>query len=551
MPRSINITLNGQAIQAVAGVSIAELLVDHPHPGKHPPLGAIVNNQVTGLGRRLRGEYTVSTVDLTSKAGADIYRRTAVLMLTHAAQRLYPDNPLVVGQSIANGYFCTMEGREISAKVVKNLQTEMERLRDENIPIVFVPMPVEEAVRYYESLQLMNKAEIVRQSRNADVLMAKIGDRLTMPLGPLAPHTGSIKSFSVIQYEDGLVLRFPDREGRPMRRLTPQPRLFASFREAARWNELIGVANSVQLNRHLMMGQARDLIQVAEGLHEKKIVEIADLIATRRKQLRLVLISGPSSSGKTTTTKRLEIQLRVNGIEPLTLNMDNYYLDPEHTPRHPDGTYDFEHIEALDLELLTEHLQRIIGGERVDTPVFDFRNHRRHPEKVRTIDLQPNQVLLMEGIHALNPLISERVPRPAKFKLFVSALTQLSVDEHNRIFTSDTRLLRRIVRDRLFRNYGADDTIRMWDSVRRGERRWIFPFQEDADMLFNSALIYEQAVLTTYARRFLPEVPRESPSYMEVDRLRQFVDFFIPILPDEVPPTSVLREFIGGSAFKY
>jgi uridine kinase len=381
--------------------------------------------------------------------------------------------------------------------------------------------------------------------------MAKLADRYTLPYGPLAQRTGDIHHFSVISYEDGMVLRFPDRDGRPVRRLSPQPRLFGAFRESQSWNELIGIANLAQLNRRLMKGWAGDLIRLAEGLHEKKIVEVADLIASRRKDVRLILLSGPSSSGKTTTSKRLGIQLHVNGIEPVTISLDNYYRDPDSTPRHPDGTLDFEHLEALDLPLLQDHLRRLIAGEQVDTPVFDFRAHRRRTDKTLSMQLQPSQVLVMEGIHALNPAVSQSVPRAAKFKLFVSALTQLTIDEHNRIFTSDTRLMRRIVRDRLFRAHNADETIKMWDSVRQGEQRWIFPFQEDADVLFNSALIYEQAVMTTYARRFLPEVPRESPSFVEADRLRQFIDLFIPILPEEVPPTSVLREFIGGSVFEY
>lgn len=551
MHRQLKVVLNGNPIEVNAGISIQELLKQYPHPGKHPALGAIVDYQLSSLGRRLRGDCTVETVDLTSKAGAEIYRRTAVLLLAMAAEKLIPSRQIEVGQSIAHGYFFSLHDGRISKKRVKELQQEMERLRDRAVPLHFAFYPVEEAIRYYEGLGLLSKADILRQNHRSQVLMGKIGDRLTLPYGPLAMSTDAIHHFSLLPYEDGMVLRFPDRKGRPVRRMSPQPKLFATFRESADWNRLIGAANVSQLNRQLIDGRGGDLIRLAEGLHEKKIVQVADLIAARRQDVRLILISGPSSSGKTTTSKRLSIQLRVNGIEPVTISLDNYYFDPEQTPRHPGGAFDFEHIEALDLKLLGEHLPRLIAGEKVDTPVFDFQSHRRHKRKVQPIQLAKNQVLMLEGIHALNPRLTKNVSHEAKFKLFVSALTQLSIDEHNRIFTSDTRLLRRLVRDRHFRGHAVADTINMWDSVRQGEKKWIFPFQEDADVLFNSALIYEQAVLTTYARRFLVEVPRGSAAYTEADRLMRFVDLFIPILPEEVPTTSVLREFIGGSAFRY
>ena len=551
MPRTVKVKLNGKTIKAAAGASIAELLEKHPHSGKHPALGAIVDHQLSGLGRRLRADCVVDTVDLTSKAGADIYRRTAVLLLTVAAENLFAGRQLVVGQSIAHGYFLTMENKKITRKMIKDLRAEMERLRDKDMPLQFSFVAVEEAIRHYESLGLTSKADILRQNHSSEILMARLGDRLTLPYGPLAVRTGVIHHFSLVPYEDGMVLRFPDRRGRPVRRMSPQPRLFGAFRESKHWHELIGVANLSQLNRQLIKGRAGELIRLNEGLHEKKIVEVADMIAARREQVRIILIAGPSASGKTTTSKRLGIQLQVNGIQPVTINLDNYYLSPENTPKLSNGNLDFESIEALDLKLLAEHLPRLIAGEKVKTPVFDFRQHCRHPAKSKEICLRPNQVLVLEGIHALNPRLTEGIPGEAKFRLFVSSLTQLTIDEHNRIFTSDTRLLRRLVRDRLFRAYSAVETIEMWDNVRRGEQRWIFPFQEDADVLFNSALVYEQAVLTTYAKRFLMEVPRESPAFTEAGRLLRVIDLFIPILPEEVPATSVLREFVGGSVFRY
>lgn len=551
MNRIIRVILNGESLDAPVNTSLAELLERQPHPGKFPPLGAIVNNQISGLGRRLRGNSTVETVDQTSKAGMEIYRRTAVLLLTLAVEKLYPGCQLVVGQSIAHGYFFTVSGQKTTKALVQKLGDEMTRLRDADLPLKFAIVPVEEVIRHYESLGLTSKADILRMGRDSEVLVANLDERLSFPYGPLAMHTGVLQHFSLIPYEDGMVLRFPDRHGRPVRRLSPQPRLFGAFRESQRWNELIGVSNLAQLDRALIDGKGGHLIRLSEGLHEKKIVEVADLIAARRPKTRLILISGPSSSGKTTTSKRLDIQLRVNGIEPVTLSLDNYYRSPDESPKHPDGRPDFEHIEALDLELLQDHLVKLIAGQRVNTPLFNFTEHQRHATKTLPLEVGPHQILVVEGIHALNPRLTENIDPGTKFKLFVSALTQLTIDEHNRIFTSDTRLIRRIVRDRLFRNYTAEQTIFMWDSVRLGEQSWIFPFQEDADVLFNSALMYEHAVLTTYAKRFLMEVPRESAAFVEADRLLRFLDLFIPILPEEVPGTSVLREFIGGSVFSY
>lgn len=551
MIRNIQVMLNGEQIEAPLNTSIAELLERQPHPGKFPALGAVVNNQLSGLGRRLRGNSNVDTVDQTSKAGMEIYRRTAVLLLTLAVEKLYPASQLVVGQSIAHGYFFTISDQKTSDAMVRELSDEMTRLRDADLSLKFAIVPVEEVIRHYESLNLHSKADILRMGRDSEVLVANLGDRMSYTYGPLAMRTGVLRHFSLIPYEDGIVLRFPDRQGRAVRRLSPQPRLFGAFRESQRWNELIGVSNLSQLNRSLIEGKTGYLTRLAEGLHEKKIVEVADLIAARRPKTRLILISGPSSSGKTTTSKRLDIQLRVNGIEPVTLSLDNYYLSPDETPKHPDGRPDFEHLEALDLPLLRDHLVKLIAGERVNTPLFNFTEHRRHADKSLPLEVGPNQLLVVEGIHALNPRLTENIDAAVKFKLFVSALTQLTIDEHNRIFTSDARLIRRIVRDRLFRNYTAEQTIFMWDSVRLGEQLWIFPFQEDADVLFNSALIYEHAVLMTYAKRFLMEVPRESAAFVEADRLLRFLDLFIPILPEEVPGTSVLREFIGGSVFTY
>jgi uridine kinase len=360
-----------------------------------------------------------------------------------------------------------------------------------------------------------------------------------------------VRGFSVVPYEDGLLLRFP-RDGEPAPALGPQPKLFATYRETREWNEAIGVANVGALNRVCLSGEIAEVIRIAEGFHEKKLAAIADAIAARRGEARAVLVAGPSASGKTTFIKRLDIQLRVNGLRPIGLSLDNYFIDRERTPHGADGKPDYEALAALDLDLFNEHLLALLEGRAVEVPQYDFVLGRRAGrERWRTLRLAADELLQIEGIHALNPRLTAAVPESAKYRVFISALTQLTLDDHNRIFTSDARLLRRIVRDRLFRGHDTTHSLEMWGAVRKGEARGIFPFQEQADVMFNSALLYEPAVLRVYAERFLLEVPREHPTYTEAFRLLKFLQWFVPVFEHDVPSTSILREFIGGSAFRY
>jgi uridine kinase len=328
--------------------------------------------------------------------------------------------------------------------------------------------------------------------------------------------------------------------------------LYATYAETRLWQELLEIQNIGQLNRLCLNGGIGPLVRVAEGLHEKKISQIADEITARAPESRLVTVAGPSSSGKTTFAKRLGVQLRVNGLEPISLSLDNYYVDRESTPLDEDGKPDFEALEAIDLDLFHDHLAELMDGRSVATPRFDFVQGRRRPEdQWNSLQLGEGQILVVEGIHGLNDRLTSSVPRNRKFKVYVSALSQLAIDDHNRIFTSDARLVRRLVRDRLFRGFTAERTLDLWERVRRGEGRWIFPFQEEADVMFNSALVYEPAVLKVYAERFLLQVPRSSRAYPEAFRLLKFLSLFVPIFPDEVPQISLLREFIGGSTFDY
>ncbi|HQG13322.1 MAG TPA: nucleoside kinase, partial [bacterium] len=341
-----------------------------------------------------------------------------------------------------------------------------------------------------------------------------------------------------------------DSEGNLETNFSAQPKLFATYLEAKRWNELMHIENVADLNERCMGRKSDEMVKVAEAIHEKKISAIADTISSN-ENLRLILISGPTSSGKTTFSKRLRIHLKIFGLEPVTISLDNYYLDRDDSPRHPDGTYDFETINALDLELFNDHLTKLLKGKEIEMPAYSFSIGKRDPSKLTRMKLGRGQIIIVEGIHGLNEELTKSVPHQNKFKIYVSALTQLCLDDHNRIFTTDTRLCRRIIRDRLFRGTTAADTIEGWQSVRHGEKKYIFPYQENADVMFNSALPYEHSLLKPYAEKFLAEVPREHPSYMEAYRLTKFFSFFIPILSREVPHTSILREFIGDSAFRY
>lgn len=551
MSENITIKLNGKSLEILPGSTIAELLARSPHPGPCPALGAIVGSRVAGLYRKIRGQGEIRTIDRTSKEGMEIYRRTASILLYAACKRLFPDDLVKIGQSLMGGYFFTVNGHNMTKKRVKAIEQNMRQLVEKDHPLRPKWIDVETAIRLARHNRLDAKAALLLNEFNEETAVVELDNQKWHLMGQVAMSTGAISCFALTPYQGGLVLHFPAYSGNKPEVKPPQPTLFSAFRETQEWNALVGCENVAQLNEHCVKGSVSRLIKISEALHEKKIASIADRIISRMPDARLILIAGPSSSGKTTFSKRLEVQLQVSGVLPVTLSMDNYYLNRNQTPKHEDGSYDFEHIEALDLKLLNDHVKRIIAGQEVKTPIFSFQTGKRDPHKTIPIKLDKRGVLIIEGIHSLNDRLTSAVPQKNKFKIFVSALTQLAIDEHNRIFTSDNRLVRRIVRDRLYRSYSAEQTILGWPSVRKGETEHIFRFQELADVMFNSALVYEPAVLKPYAERFLMEVPRTSPAYLEAFRLYQFLQWFIPVMSQEVPLTSVLREFIGGSTFTY
>ncbi len=552
---TVEVRYEGTLHRVEAGTRVEEFLqgVDGEIPDT--VLAALVNRRQVMLDFPLRGRAELELVRYGSRSAELVYKRSVSLMLYEACMELFPEAQLVIGQSLGNCYHYEVRGEHPSFEdMARALEERMQELHREARPFVRETVTIEEVEDFFREQGCEDKLALLSTRRSSMVHTIRCGQFVDLAHSPFAPHTGCLPTFAVKAYGDGILLRFPRRSNRD--RLPPfkdRPTLYATYVETRTWQDLLGVRHVGDLNRLALNGEIKDFIHISEGLHEKKIAAIADEIAARMGEgLRLVTIAGPSSSGKTTFAKRLGIQLRVAGIEPVGLSLDDYYVDRDRTPRDEEGKLDFENIEAIDLDLFHEQLAELLEGREVLTPRYDFVTGTRKPkEKWKALRLEEGQILVIEGIHGLNPRLTENVPANRKFRIFASALTQLAIDNHNRIFTSDARLIRRIVRDRFFRGFTAERTLELWERVRRGEGRWIFPFQEEADVMFNSALVYEPAVLRTYAERFLLQVPRTSHAYPEAYRLLKGLSLFVPIFPDEVPQTSILREFIGGSAFHY
>ncbi len=537
-----------------SGIRIAEFL--HSINGEIPDtvLSAMVNRRQVMLDFPLRGLVDLELVRYGDREGESVYKRSVSLMFNEACRDVFPEARPVIGQSLGNCYHYQIRGSHPPLEeMAPAIEQRMQSIHEEAHPFVRGTVTIEEAEKYCRANGCEDKLLLLATRRSSSVHTLTCGGFVDFAYGPSAPHTGCCPTFGVMPYEDGLMLQFPRRADRSqLPRFSPRPLLFRTYVEARRWQELLGVQNVGQLNRVCLKGEDRHFIRIAEGLHEKKIAQIADEILSRQPQIRVVTIAGPSSSGKTTFAKRLGVQLKVNGIEMVSLSLDNYYVDRDRTPRDEDGKLDFESLEAIDLPLFHQQLAELLVGEAVLTPRFDFVTGSRRPQNEWVpMRLEDNHVLVVEGIHGLNDRLTQSVPRQTRYRIFISALSQLAIDDHNRIFTSDARLIRRIVRDQLFRGFTAERTLDLWDQVRRGEGKWIFPFQEQADVMFNSALVYEPAVLKVFAERFLLQVPRTSPTYTEAFRLLKHLSIFVPIFPDEVPQTSILREFIGGSSFNY
>jgi uridine kinase len=534
-----------------SGTTAGEVLLGGPAQAGEI-VAALVNCRIVGLDFPLEAPSLLEPVLASSLEGEEVVRRTATLLLHAVCRRLYPKARLQVGQSLRGGYHYTVTGEhppleEMAKALTAAFQAEAEAGRqiarqDVNIDAATLLFLVEHP----------EKAELLRVWPTHRVPLVRCLDFTDIRHGAYPFNARCVAGFHVEAYAPGLILAFEAAHETRGEGNGQGSVLFRTYSETRRWNETVGISTVADLNTHALDDSIRQVVQIAEGQHEKKIAELADRIAARRDECRVVCIAGPSSSGKTTFVKRLSIQLQVNGITPSALSLDDYYVNRLDTPRDADGELDYEALEAIDLSLFRAQLADLVLGRQVLTPVYDFKTGERKSEPSwRPRELRDDEVLLIEGIHGLNPALTDGIPETARFRIFINALTQLSIDHHNRIRTSDSRLLRRIVRDRRYRNIRAAETIRRWPKVRAGEEKHIFPFQENCDAMFNSALAYETAVLKNFAERYLLEIPADSPSQAKGYQLRRFLDLFVPLWPDHVPHISILREFIGGSDFSY
>lgn len=552
---SITVDFEGHRVQLPAGAKITELTGRRTHP-RGMPVAALMNQRLAGLEQELVDGATVQVVTKDDPEGARIVRRSVCLLLYEAFRRVAPAARVICGQSLGAWYYFDVEGvDEPVADLLGRVREEMIRLRGEDVRFESERVPTERAIRLFEAQGRRDRVALLQTWWHESLRLVRVGEYTDIQHGPTVPSAGYLPPFALHPYPPGFVLGFAVNgcSARDLDRPPPPaPGMLAIYQETKAWNRVLGVANVGDLNRVCTTSAYREVIAVAEAFHEKKITTIADAIHARRDRVKLILVAGPSSSGKTTFTKRLALQLQVIGLRPVAVSVDDYYIDRDRTPLGEDGKPDFEALEAVDLDRFNADLGRLLRGEEVRTPRYDFVAGRRaDPSKWRPMRLQEGDVMIVEGIHGLNERLTQAVPPEAKFRIYVSALTQLSLDDQNRLSTADARLLRRIVRDRLYRGHTAAATIAAWPSVRRGEEKHIFPFQESADAMMNTALVYETAVLKVYAQRFLLEVPMDHPSFPEAYRLLKFLEMFVPIFPDRVPQNSILREFIGGSIFHY
>lgn len=541
------------------GTSLAELAQEYytelgRWPLESPILGALVNNVVEEMSFRLYTPKTIRFFDITYSQGWRMYQSSLTFMLYKAVRDIYPHARLSVKHSMQGGFFCTIEGtgEEDPVNVANAVRDRMIELQKLNLPFETRTMLLEDAIKMVRDADLPDTLKLLEGLNQLYIDMHFLDGSIRKMSNKLVPSTGCLKSWDFRTYNGtGFILLMPDQKHIDRLPITHDtPKLFSIFQEHHRWVELLRVPTIANLNRAVRNNWGDRLIQVSEALHEKKYTEIADMIYQRRDRVRLILLAGPSSSGKTTSCRRLTIQLNVLGFDVKQLSLDDYFVSRDRTPKLPNGEFDFESIDALDIPLLNDHLQRLFNGEEVEIPTFDFIKGDPYFDG-KKLQLKPNNILIVEGIHALNPRLTAQIDDSLKFKIYVSALTQIAIDDINSIRTSENRMLRRIVRDNNFRGWDAYNTLHRWAEVRRGEELNIFPYQEQADVMFNSALLYELGVLKIYAEPQLKRVPQNCEEYAEAQRLLHFIELIEPIDPKNIPPTSIMREFLGGSSFTY
>lgn len=542
---------NGETKEIAIGSTLKEAYEAFGLSMEFGPINATVNNRTEGLNYRLYHNKDVEYFDLHSATGERCYMRTLFFVLCKSVHDLYPDSKVVIDIPVSNGYYCNlMLGHDVTETDVTRIRERMRQLIDAKLPIRRYEVPTEEAVRIFSSRGDKAKAKLLRSTGKLYTTYYEIDDYVDNFYGSLLINTSQLTLFGLEKYFDGALLRLPSRQNpAELGALIRQDKMFDIFKEQHRWNRILGVSTVGDFNEAVRSGQTTGLINVSEALQEKKIASIAEQIA-HRQGTRVVLIAGPSSSGKTTFCKRLSIQLVTCGIKPIQISLDDYFVDRHLTPKDENGEYDYESVHALNIPLLNEQLQQLFEGKNIELPKYNFQTGKSEKSGKR-LQLDDNQVLVLEGIHALNPELTAQIPQEQKFHIYISALTTILLDDHNYIRTTDNRLLRRIIRDYKYRGVNAQETIHRWPSVRAGENKWIFPYQENADVMFNTAMLFELAVIKQQAEPLLDLVPENCPEYAEAYRLRTFLDYIQPIPNRALPPTSLLREFLGGSSFKY
>nr|WP_296027293.1 nucleoside kinase [uncultured Prevotella sp.] len=518
---------------------------------EYGPVSCKVNNKVEGLHYRVYNNKDVEFLDMTSPSGSRAYTRTLFFVLCKAVQDLYPAHDVIIDIPVSNGFYVDVRfGRPATDEDVDKIRQRMQEIIDAKMPIRRYMVPTEEAIALFEEKGDVEKVKLLKTSGSIYTTYYKIGEYVDFYYGTLLTNTSELYLFGLEKYYDGMLLRIPSvKDPSVLGELTKQDKMFEIFKEHHRWQDILGIRTVGDFNQAVDAGFTTDIINISEALQEKKIAKIAEDIANR-KGVKLVLLAGPSSSGKTTSCKRLSIQLAVNGLKPLQISLDDYFVDREKTPKDANGEYDYESIYALDLQLINDQFNALFRGEEVELPKYDFQTGKSK-KSGKKLKMNDNNVLVVEGIHALNPELTAQIPNEQIFRVYASALTTILLDNHNYIPTTDNRLLRRIIRDYKYRGVSAQETIHRWPSVRAGENKWIFPFQENADAMLNTAMLYELAVIKTQAEPLLQQVPENCEEYAEAYRLLKFLKYFKGIPYNNLPPTSLLREFLGGSSFHY
>ena len=517
----------------------------------HGPVSARVNNKVEGMHYRVYNSKDVEFLDMTTASGSRAYTRTLFFVLCKAVQDIYPATDVVIDIPVSNGFYVDIRlGRPVVDEDVNIIRRRMQEIIDARMPIRRFTVPTEDAITLFQEKGDVEKVKLLKTSGSIYTTYYKIGEYVDYYYGTLLTNTSQLYLFGLEKYYDGMLLRIPSlKNPDELGEMTRQDKMFDIFKEHHRWQEILGIRTVGDFNQAIEAGHATDIINISEALQEKKLAKIAEDIA-QRKGVKLVLLAGPSSSGKTTSCKRLSIQLAVNGLKPLQISLDDYFVDRDKTPKDENGEYDFESIYALNLDLLNDQFNALFRGEEVELPKYDFPSGKSI-KSGKKLKLEPNNVLVVEGIHALNPELTAHIPEEQIYRVYASALTTILLDNHNYIPTTDNRLLRRIIRDYKYRGVSAQETIHRWPSVRAGENKWIFPFQENADAMLNTAMLYELSVLKMQAEPLLQQVPENCEEYAEAYRLLKFLKYFKGIPYNNLPPTSLLREFLGGSSFHY